>query len=82
MAPTRRGAVSGVLTDNLLSALKSVALPGELSEARPKRLRFLVCNPVGTVIHHDRRTLLRLTSALLQDLVAFARGKILARTPT
>jgi hypothetical protein len=31
-----------VLTDNLLSVLKQLALPGDLSTARPKRFRFLV----------------------------------------
>lgn len=70
-----------ILTDNLLSALKRPALPGDLSEARPKRLRFLVFNTVGTVIHHARRTLLRLTTAAHQALVALARRNILALSP-
>jgi len=52
-----------VLTYNLLSALKRLALPGDLSDARPKRLRFLVFNTVGKVVQHARRTLLRLTTA-------------------
>lgn len=46
-----------ILTDNLLSAVTRLALPGDVSDARPKRLRFLVFNTVGTVIHHARRTL-------------------------
>jgi hypothetical protein len=71
-----------VLTYNLLSALKRLALPGDLSEARPKRLRFLVFNTVGKVLHHARRMLLRLTSAVQQELVALARSKILALRPT
>lgn len=70
-----------ILTYNLLSALKRVALPGDLSEARPKRLRFLVFNTVGKVIHHARRTLLRLTTAAQQALLALARSKILALSP-
>jgi hypothetical protein len=70
-----------VLTCNLLSALKRVALPGELSEARPKRLGFLVFNTVGTVIQHARCTLLRLTTAAQQALVALARSHILALSP-
>lgn len=70
-----------VLTYNLLSALKRLALPGDLSEARPKRLRFLVFNTVGKVIQHARRTLLRLTSAAQQALVALARSNILALSP-
>jgi hypothetical protein len=71
-----------VLTYNLLRALKRLALPGDLSEARPKRLRFLVFNTVGKVLHHAHRTLLRLTSAAQQELVAFARRHILALSPT
>ncbi|MDF0676112.1 MAG: IS1380 family transposase [Nitrospira sp.] len=67
-----------ILTYNLLSALKRLALPRDLSEARPKRLRFLVFNTVGTVVHHARRTLLRLTSTVQQALMALARSKILA----
>ncbi|MGE0471255.1 MAG: hypothetical protein AB7L09_07315 [Nitrospira sp.] len=39
-----------VMTYNLLSALKRLALPGELSNARPKRLWFLVFNTVGNVV--------------------------------
>jgi hypothetical protein len=66
------------LTDNLLSALKRLALPGDLSEARPKRLRFLVFNTVGKVVQHARRTLLRLTTVAQQALVALARSHILA----
>lgn len=71
-----------ILTYNLLSALKRLALPGDLSDARPKRLRFLVFNTVGKVVQHARRMLLRLTVAAQQTLVAFARSKILALSPT
>lgn len=70
-----------VLTYNLLSALKRLALPGDLLDARPKRLRFLVFNTVGKVVHHARRTLLRLTTAAQQSLLALARSKILALAP-
>lgn len=71
-----------ILTYNLLSALKRLALPGDLSEARPKRLRFLVFNTVGKVIHHARCMLLRLTAAVQQELLVVARSKILALCPT
>jgi hypothetical protein len=70
-----------VLTYHLLSALKRLALPGDVSAARPKRLRVPVFNTVVTVIHHARRTLLRLTSAVHQALLALARRKILALSP-
>jgi len=49
-----------VLTYNLLTALKRLALPPELLTARPKRLRFLIFNTPGKLVHHARRTLLRL----------------------
>ena len=49
-----------VLTHNLLMALKRLALPPELLTARPKRLRFLIFNTPGKLVHHARRTFLRL----------------------
>ena len=52
-----------VLTFNVLTALKRLALPPELLAARPKRLRFLIFTMPGKLVHHARRTLLRLTPA-------------------
>jgi hypothetical protein len=49
-----------VLTYNVLTALKRLALPPELLMARPKRLRFLIFNTPGKLVHHARRTRLRL----------------------
>jgi hypothetical protein len=49
-----------VLTYNVLTALKRLALPPELLTARPKRLRFLIFHTPGKLVHHARRTLLRL----------------------
>jgi hypothetical protein len=45
-----------VLTHNVLTALKRLALPPELLTARPKRLRFLIFNTPGKLVHHARRT--------------------------
>ena len=50
-----------VLTFNVLTALKRLALPPELLAARPKRLRFLIFTTPGKLVHHARRTWLRLT---------------------
>lgn len=61
---------------NLISTLKRVALPGEFSTARPKRLRFLLFNTLGKVIRHARETLLRLVSPLSRDLADGLRIKI------
>jgi len=48
-----------VLTHNVLTALKRVALRPDYLRARPKRLRFQIfCSP-GAVTHHARRLVLR-----------------------
>lgn len=52
-----------VLTYNVLTALKRLALPPQLLTARPKRMRFLIFYTPGKLIHHARRTLLRLAQA-------------------
>jgi hypothetical protein len=53
-----------VLTYNVLTAMKRLALPAELLTARPKRLRFLIFNTPGKLIRHARRTILRLVRTL------------------
>lgn len=49
-----------VITHNVLSGLKRLALPAELLRARPKRLRFLIFTTPGRLVQHARRTSLRL----------------------
>jgi hypothetical protein len=49
-----------VLTHNVLTALKRLALPAELLAARPKRLRFLIFQTAGRIVHHARQVRLRL----------------------
>jgi Transposase DDE domain group 1 len=51
-----------VLTYNLLTTLKRLALPAEYLTARPKRLRFLIFNTPGRLAHHARSILLRLAT--------------------
>ncbi len=51
-----------VITHNVLTALKRLALPAELLRARPKRLRFLIFNTAGRLVHHARETVLRLAA--------------------
>jgi hypothetical protein len=48
-----------VISHNVLTALKRIALPPELLSARPKRLRFLIFNTVGRIVQHARQTLCR-----------------------
>ena len=51
-----------VIAHNVLTALKRLALPAELATARPKRLRFLIINVPGKLVHHARRVILRLAA--------------------
>ncbi len=53
-----------VITHNVLTALKRLALPAEYLSARPKRLRFLFLNLAGRVSHHARSMHLRLAALL------------------
>ena len=69
------------LTYNLLSALKRPTLPGDFATARPKRLRFLLFNTVGKVVHDGRRSLLRLTGAVQPALMMAVRQRIAALSP-
>lgn len=64
-----------VLTHNVLVALKRLALPAELLAARPKRLRFLIFQTAGRIVHHARQVLLRLKVAAerLQEWLAALR---------
>ena len=70
-----------VLTYNLLTVLKRLTLPGDFAAARPRRLRFLLFNAVGKVVHHARRMLLRLTSAVHLALMVIVRQRIAALAP-
>jgi hypothetical protein len=69
------------IAHNLLTALKRLALPPELLTARPKRLRFLIFNTPGRLVHHARRLLLRL-AALAGSLTAYAEGLRLLPLPS
>ncbi|MEP7272871.1 MAG: IS1380 family transposase [Acidobacteriota bacterium] len=51
-----------VITHNVLTALKRLVLPPDLLTARPKRLRFLIFNTAGQVLHHARKMILRLAT--------------------
>jgi len=51
-----------LLTYNVLSALKSLALPPALSTARPKRLRFTLFTLAGRLVTHARQLVLRVSA--------------------
>ncbi len=52
-----------LVSHNVLTALKRLALPAEMLTARPKRLRFLLLNTPGRLVHHARQLWLRLASS-------------------
>jgi len=71
-----------LLTYNVLSALKSLALPSALSAARPKRLRFAVFTLAGRIVSHAGRLHVRVGAAaerLAGLLAARARLALLAQ---
>jgi hypothetical protein len=68
-----------LLTYNVLSALKSLALPAALSAARPKRLRFVLFTLAGRLLTHAGQLILRISADAerLVELVA-ARARLAA----
>ena len=70
-----------VISHNVLTALKRLALPAELLTARPKRLRFLIFNTPGRLVHHARRLVLRL-AALAERIAAYRQGLRLLPLPS
>jgi hypothetical protein len=58
-----------VMTHNVLTAMKRLALPPELLTARPKRLRFLIFNTPGRLIRHARAVVLRCLAERRNDPV-------------
>jgi hypothetical protein len=57
-----------VITANLLELLKATALDEKYRNARPKRLRFAIFNQVGRLIHHARKTLLRVVKSVFDGI--------------
>lgn len=56
-----------VLTHNVITALKRMALPESYLTARPKRLRFLIFNTAGRILHHARRIVCRIAGVGWRD---------------
>jgi len=53
-----------MLTFNVLSAMKQLALKDEFAKARPKRLRFRILGVAGKVISHAHQLFLRIGEAV------------------
>jgi hypothetical protein len=62
-----------VISHNVLTAMKRLALPAEMLTARPKRLRFLLFNMPGRLTHHARSMLLRL-AAVVEWIAMYRQG--------
>jgi hypothetical protein len=71
-----------VMLYNLLSAFKRIALPPELHDARPKRLRFVLLNGIGKVVRHARETVLRLVGDARRRLADAARLALVTGPPS
>jgi hypothetical protein len=67
-----------LLTYNVLSAMKSLALPGALGSARPKRLRFLLFNIAGQIVTTGGRIVLRIAEAV-EKRVQLIRARLRLR---
>jgi hypothetical protein len=53
-----------LLTYNVLSAMKSLALPSDLSNARPKRLRFSLFTIAGRIVSSGGKLILRIVAEI------------------
>jgi hypothetical protein len=74
-----------LLTYNVLSAMKSLALPPKLGSAKPKRLRFALFNLPARIASHAGRTVLRIARKVVElvDLIAARqRPRLLLLPPT
>jgi hypothetical protein len=70
-----------VIAPNVLAARKRLALPPELLTARPKRLRFLIFNTPGRLVHPARRLILRV-AALAKGIAAYRESLRLLPLPS
>ncbi len=73
-----------LLTYNILSAMKSLALPPALSAARPKRLRFTLFTLAGRLVTHAGQLRLRVSraaEALAGLIAARTRLALVAHAP-
>jgi len=70
-----------IISHNVLTALKRLALPAELLTARPQRLRFLLFHTPGRLAHHARQLRLRL-AATAEWIAAYLASLRLLPLPT
>lgn len=68
-----------LLTYNVLSAMKTFALPPTLADARPKRLRFQVFTIPARIVMHARKLYARLAAVLAEAIDLLAGRRALRR---
>jgi hypothetical protein len=68
-----------LLTYNVLSAMKSLALPADLSNARPKRLRFSLFTIAGRIISSGGKLILRIAVEIERRVELIAARMRLSR---
>lgn len=68
-----------LLTYNVLSAMKTFALPPTLADARPKRLRFSVFTLPAKIVGHARKLYARLAAVLAEAIDLLAGRRALRR---
>lgn len=66
-----------VLTHNLLTLLKAVALPPEYRQAYPKRLRFAIFTHLGQVVRHAGSLLLRVLDEVFEQVLRPGHHRVL-----
>lgn len=66
------------LTNNVLCALKRIALPPEYATAKPKRLRFAFFVLPGRLVHHARKLTLRIATSLERLTALIEARRLLA----
>ena len=59
--------------------MKRLALPPELLDARPKRLRFEIIWQAARVVHHARRLILRISTKLRLAITRLLQGTTILR---
>ena len=66
-----------VLTYNVLSAMKTLALDPEFADARPKRLRFALFTIPARILSHARRLFARVAKVVAEKVrLVTARGRL------
>jgi hypothetical protein len=71
-----------VLTYNLISAMKQLALPAQMERMRPATLRYRFLNLAGSIVEHALRLILKLPWADdMMEIYRLARERLWSSVP-